>query len=123
MRSFRLDRILKVEPRPAAFARPAGFDALGYLTQSMAAMPRAHPVEIVLHTDLKTASAHFFGAFGVLEQVDGGVLLRCSTDHVDWFAGHLASLPFGFEVRGPDLLRASVAKLGERLLRMAGTLR
>ncbi|HEX8615871.1 MAG TPA: YafY family protein [Telluria sp.] len=123
MRSFRLDRVLKVEPRPVSFARPPGFDALGYLTVSMASMPREHPVEIVLLTDLKTASAHFFAAFGVLEQIDGGVLLRCSTDHIDWFAGHLASLPFDVEVRAPDLLRASLAKLAERLLRMAGGLR
>ncbi|RSZ60775.1 YafY family transcriptional regulator [Massilia atriviolacea] len=122
MRSFRLDRILKVETRPVSFARPAGFDALGYLTRSMASMPREHPVEIVLHTDLQTASAHFFGALGVLEQIDGGVLLRCSTDHVDWFAGHLAGLPFEFEVRAPALLRASLARLGERLLRTAGAL-
>lgn len=122
MRSFRIDRIVKAEPRPVSFARPAGFDALGYLTQSMATMPRQHPVEIVLFTDLQSASAHFFGAPGVLEQIDGGVLLRCSTDHIDWFARHLAGLPFDFAVRSPDLLRASLAKLGERLLRMAGAL-
>ena len=49
-----------------------------------------------------------------------GVILRCSTDHVEWFAGHLASMPFEFLVRTPDSLRASLARLGERLLRMAG---
>ncbi|MDQ1811897.1 YafY family protein [Massilia sp. CCM 9210] len=123
MRSFRLDRIVKAEPRPVSFARPSGFDALGYLTRSMATMPRAHPVEVLLRTDLKTASAHFFDALGVFEQIDEGVLLRCSTDHPDWFAGHLAGMPFEFEVRTPDVLRDSVARLGERLLRMAGALR
>jgi len=121
MRSFRLDRVVKVEPRQALFERPRGFDALDYLRQSMASMPRAHPVEVLLQTDLKTASAHFFDAFGLFEQTAQGVILRCSTDHVEWFAGHLASMPFDFEVRTPDSLRASLARLGERLLRMAGS--
>lgn len=120
MRSFRLDRVVKVEPRQALFERPRGFDALDYLRQSMANMPRAHPVEVLLRTDLKTASAHFFDAFGLFEQTTDGVILRCSTDHVEWFAGHLASMPFDFEVRTPDSLRASLSRLGERLLRMAG---
>jgi predicted DNA-binding transcriptional regulator YafY len=122
MRSFRLDRIVRVEPRSATFARPQGFDALDYLRRSMATMPRAHPVEVLLKTDLKTASSHFFDAIGVFEQTDDGVVLRCSTDHVDWFAAHLASMPFDFVVRSPDALRSSLAKLGERLLRMAGAL-
>ena len=120
MRSFRLDRIVKVEQRQAVFERPQGFDALAYLRESMATMPRAHPVEVLLRTDLKTASSHFFDAIGVFEQVADGVVLRCSTDHVDWFAAHLASMPFEFEVRTPDGLRAGLARLGERLLRLAG---
>lgn len=119
MRSFRLDRVVKVEPRPASFARPDGFDALVHLRQSMATMPRAHPVEVLLMTDLQTASKYFFDALGVFEQAPDGVILRCSTDHVDWFAGHLASMPFDFTVRGPDLLRDSLARLAERLLRLA----
>ncbi|NHZ98000.1 YafY family protein [Massilia sp. CCM 8734] len=123
MRSFRIDRIVKVEPRPVSFARPAGFDALGYLNQSLAVMQREHAVEVLLHTDLKTASAHFHGALGVFDQAPDGVLLRCTTDDLDWFAGHLAGLPFDFAVRAPDQLRASLAKLAERLLRLAGTLR
>lgn len=120
MRSFRLDRILKVEARSTAFARPAGFDALRHLRQAFASMPRAHAVEVLLHTDLKTASAHFFEALGVFEQVEQGVLLRSNTDSMAWFAGHLAGLPFDFEVRTPAALRETVAALGQRLLRLAG---
>jgi predicted DNA-binding transcriptional regulator YafY len=122
MRSFRLDRIVRVEPRPVSFARPAGFDALLHLRESMATMQRTHAIEVLLLTDLKTASGHFFDAIGVFEQVDEGVILRCSTDHIDWFASHLAGMPFEFAVRTPDALRASVSRLGERLLRMAAAL-
>ena len=34
----------------------------------------------------------------------------------DWIARYLASLPFPFEVLGPDLVREEVAALGRRLL-------
>ena len=34
--------------------------------------------------------------------------------------GHLASVPFEFEVREPDILRAAVVRVGERLMRLAG---
>jgi len=119
MRSFRLDRIVRTEPRAANFARPEGFDALDYLRRSFNNMPRAHPVEVLLHTDLKTASRHFFNDVGLFEQTADGVLLRTSCDDLDWFAGHLAGMPCDFTVRTPSTLRDSVARLGERLLRSA----
>jgi predicted DNA-binding transcriptional regulator YafY len=119
MRSFRLDRITRVEARPASFQRPAGFDALAILRTNMANMPRQHAVEVLLHADLQTASKHFFDALGLFEQAADGVILRTQTDHVDWFAGHLASMPFDFEIRSPQVLRDSVAQLGARLLRLA----
>ena len=119
MRSFRIDRIVKVEARAASFQRPSGFDALAMLRTSMASMPRKYPVEVLLHADLKTASSHFFDALGVFEQTADGVVMRTQTDHVDWFAGHLASMPFDFEIRSPDALRDSVERLGQRLLKLA----
>lgn len=119
MRSFRLDRILRVEPRAASFARPAGFDALRHLRAAFASMPRAYAVEVLLKTDLNTASRHFFEALGVFEQQDGGVLLRSNTDSLDWFAGHLAGLPFDFDVHTPVSLRDTLAALGQRLQRLA----
>ncbi|MES2128182.1 MAG: YafY family protein [Pseudomonadota bacterium] len=118
MRSFRLDRIVRVETRPVSFARPARFDALAHLRESLAQMTRAFPVEVLLKTTLDAASKHFFDAIGTFEQVDGGVILYSQTDHIDWFASQLASVPFEFEVRAPESLRVAVQKVGERLLRM-----
>ena len=115
MRSFRLDRIVRTAPRAASFVRPDGFDALAYLRDSFKTMVRAHQVQVLCDTDLQTASTHFFNDAGLFEQAADGVLLRAYTDHLDWFAGHLASMPFGFRVLGPEPLRASVARLAERL--------
>lgn len=118
MRSFRLDRIVKVETRAASFQRPPGFDALTHLRESLATMARGHAVEVLLKTDLQTASKHFFDAIGVFDQQEDGVMLRSHTDHIDWFARHLCSMPFDFQILSPVALRTSVAKAARRLLHL-----
>lgn len=119
MRSFRLDRVLKAETRAASFEPPPCLNPLAQLRRAMATVTRAHAVEILLHTDLATASEHFAADIGQFEQTADGVVLRSETDHIDWFAGHLASMPFEFEIRSPAALRESLVRLGERLLRHA----
>jgi predicted DNA-binding transcriptional regulator YafY len=121
LRSFRLDRIIHVEPRPASFEPPALFDALAHLRASVATIPRAHRVEVLLRTDLKTAGSHFFDAIGTFEQAGDAVLLRSQTDHIDWFANQLARVPFEFEIRAPLALRTAVVGVAQRLLRLAGS--
>ena len=119
LRSFRLDRVLSVQPCDASFARPADFDALAHLTYSLATLPRAHAVDVVLETDLATAQRHLFPSIGVLEWMDDAVLLRAQVDDLDWFARELARLPFVFNIRRPGALREAVAALGRRLLALA----
>jgi len=120
MRSFRLDRIIRTEPRASQFVRPPGFDALAYLRAAFRSMPRAHQVQVVLHTDLENASAAWRDTAALFEPDAGGVLLRTETDHTDWFAARLCQMPCEFTVLGPPALQASVARLGQRLLRAGG---
>jgi predicted DNA-binding transcriptional regulator YafY len=120
LRSFRLDRVLSVRLRDATFARPRDFDALAHLTYSLATLPRAHAVDIVLETDLATAQRHLFPSVAVLEWTDDAVLLRAQVDDLDWFARELAHLPFRFRIRRPAALRGAVAALGRRLVKLAG---
>lgn len=116
LRSFRLDRVLSVQPLPASFGRPAGFDALAHLSSSLVNMPRAHPVEVLLHTDLDGASRALFYPLGTLEPHPEGVLLRARTDHLGWFARELARLPFDFSIHGPDALHQEMRTLAGRIL-------
>ncbi|WP_048305043.1 WYL domain-containing protein, partial [Pseudomonas aeruginosa] len=57
---------------------------------------------------------------GLLAEVDGGTLLRASTDDLDWFARRLCGLPFDFEVRQPLELREPLRRQAERVLRNLG---
>jgi predicted DNA-binding transcriptional regulator YafY len=112
LRSFRLDRVRDATPLPASFRRPDGFDALARLRESIALLPRAHAIAVLLECDLAAARLAFPAEFGLLEPADGGVLLRTSADDLDWFARRLCALPFGFRILEPGALRdALVAHL------------
>lgn len=119
LRSFRLDRVADVHPLEQFFSRPAGFDALEQLVRGIATMPHAHDIEVLLRTDLPTARRAFSLAFGVLEPMDGGVLLRTGADDLAWFAVQLAGLRFDFEIRTPAALRVELGRCAKRLQALA----
>jgi predicted DNA-binding transcriptional regulator YafY len=116
LRSLRLDRIRQVVALPASFAVPQGFDALAYLEDRLAQLPRAHAIEVLLLTDLPTASLQLFNGLGLLQPESEGVLLKAQADDLDWFARELSRLPFGFRVLKPQALAAAVRGNANRLL-------
>lgn len=118
LRSFRLDRVTEVRLSAARFTRPQGFDAAAYLKASIATIPRALAVEVLLKADLSTVLAMLPESAGVFEPTADGVLLRTYSDSLEWIARRLAALPCTFEVRAPDALRAAVRDHALRLLAM-----
>jgi predicted DNA-binding transcriptional regulator YafY len=119
LRSFRLDRILEVKLTETHFKRPPDFDALTYLMQKMATLPRQFPFEILLKTDLIRAQNETLDLFGVLEPGEDGLLFRGSTDDLDWLARELAKLPFNFVVHQPGQLRIALRNRAMELAKLA----
>jgi predicted DNA-binding transcriptional regulator YafY len=119
LRSFRLDRIERIDLADAHFAAPESFDALAYLAHGVATLPRAISVVVLLKTDLKTARAELFEAIGVFQPCAEGVLLHSQADDLVWYARQLSRLPFAFEVREPDALRGALVTCAHTLLRAA----
>jgi len=116
LRSFRLDRVQDVQLLDFKFSRPSDFDAMQHLTFSIASIPRAIAVEILLKTDLRTALEEMGDSIGLFESCEQGVLLRSRTDSIDWYARQLAKLPFAFEIRQPSELGAALRICAEHLL-------
>jgi predicted DNA-binding transcriptional regulator YafY len=83
-------------------------------------MPRAHAVEVLLHTDLDRARRETLDAFGIFTPEGDAVRLSAQTDSLDWFARELSRLSFDFDVLAPAALRAAVRRQGARLRRLAG---
>lgn len=119
LRSFRLDRVEEVAMLEASFIRPEDFDASAHLNFSIATLPRATAVEVLLKTDIKTAMGELGENIGLFEPCAGGVLFKTRTDGLDWFARQLARVSFGFEIHEPTALRESLKVHAVRLLALA----
>jgi predicted DNA-binding transcriptional regulator YafY len=118
LRSFRLDRILSLEVGSASFERPADFDVLAHVLGSIATMPGAHQVEVLMKTTLERARQIISPEAGTLEETDEGVIFRRQGYELEWIAYFLIHLDFPVFVRQPPELRDLVRQFSERALRM-----
>jgi predicted DNA-binding transcriptional regulator YafY len=117
LRTFRVDRMRRpAVSKQAATPRPEGFDAVAYVSRSLARTPWRHEVEVVLDLTVEQATRRLPATLAELSEEDGRTLLRMRVGSLDWTARILAGLDCDFTVVRPEELRASVRKLGDRLL-------
>jgi predicted DNA-binding transcriptional regulator YafY len=117
MRTFRVDRMRRaaVAKQPAV-APPEGFDAVTYISRSLARTPWRHEVEVLLDLALDEATRRLPATLAELVEADGGTLLRMRVGSLDWMAGILAGLDCSFAIHEPEELRASVRAVADRLV-------
>jgi predicted DNA-binding transcriptional regulator YafY len=119
LRALRADRFKQVRLAGRAEPVPHAFDAVAFVSRSLARVPWTHEVEVVLHTDLATAARRFPPTLAELEPTtDGGAdrtVLRLRADSLDWAAGLLAAAGCDFTVKSPDALKAALRRLAKRL--------
>jgi predicted DNA-binding transcriptional regulator YafY len=116
LRTFRVDRMKRTAiGAQAALAPPEGFDAVAYVTRSLARVPWPHAVEVLLDLPLEEATRRLPATLAELAEADGGTLLRMRVGSLDWTASVLAGLGCDFTILEPDELRTSVRALADRL--------
>ena len=116
VRSFRLDRIGRIDTTDVGFEPPENFDAARHLTFSIASLPRSVAVEIVFEADTTTVLTELDESLGLFEARDGQTLMRARTDSINWLARQLAGLSFGFRIVEPAALRVALRRHAEGLL-------
>jgi predicted DNA-binding transcriptional regulator YafY len=115
MRTFRLDRILDIEPTRESFEAPEGFDLMDEIHRSMASVPYRWSAEVRLEISLEEARRLVNPSVGAVEAMDGGVRLRIGADDLDWIVRRLSLLGVAFTVLDPPELRDAVLKEAARL--------
>ena len=108
VRIFRVDRVLNAVLQDETFTPPKPFDALTYLNRAFATIPALYTAEVLLKTDLQTASREVFPAPVTLESRPKGVLMRCTTDGFGWLARMLCRFEFDWEVKAPLELKTAL---------------
>jgi predicted DNA-binding transcriptional regulator YafY len=115
-RTFRIDRMSSTTVgRETAFAPPDGFDAVAYVSGSLARVPWTWEVEVVLDLPIESASARIPATLAELAEEGGRTLLRMRVESLDWTTRFLAGLGCSFTIRRPEELRASLRELAARL--------
>jgi predicted DNA-binding transcriptional regulator YafY len=120
LRTFRLDRMVALDSIEGSFERPVDFDVLGQVLASLATMPGAYPVEVLMQTSIENARRVIPPATGTLEEVQDGVILRRSATQLEWIASFLLSLDFPVRVLQPPELRAILLAIAVKARQIAG---
>ncbi|MFI0369734.1 helix-turn-helix transcriptional regulator [Actinomadura sp. 1N219] len=115
IRTFRVDRVVSAEPGAARFEIPGGVDPVQHVTRSLARVPYAHEVEVLLETTLDQARRRVPATTATLTEQDGGVVMLARAERLDGMARMLAGLGFPFVVRRPAELRGHVLDLARTL--------
>ena len=96
------------------------------MQQALATTPYGWTVEVLLETTLAEARQWLPPVVGTLENVPGGVLLRCQASRLDRVAQHLVGLPWPAVVQQPpeliDELRGAADRLARCIERSAKSL-
>ncbi|WP_375056803.1 helix-turn-helix transcriptional regulator [Zobellella sp. DQSA1] len=116
LRSFRLDRMRDVSLLDTSFERPADFNAAEHFQESLATAWPHQPVKVLLHTNAEGAADLLHCSEATLEPCADGVLLRTSTDSLDWCARWLAGLPMPVVPLEPPELKDALRRHAEQLL-------
>jgi predicted DNA-binding transcriptional regulator YafY len=114
-RALRADRFGAVRLGGPGRPPPPGFDAVAFVSRTLARVPWTHSVEVLLHQPVDRARDRFPPTLAELEPAGAHTLLRMRAESLDWVAGLLAAAGCGFEIRRPEALRDSVRALAERL--------
>jgi predicted DNA-binding transcriptional regulator YafY len=120
LRTFRVDRMLRLRVLDgAADDQPDGFDAVAYVSTSLARVPWGWDVEVTLDLPLDEAVRRVPATLAELVDEEGTTVLRMRADSLDWAANVLARLGCLFSIRKPDELRTSIRALADRLAESA----
>lgn len=106
VRVFRADRVLHAELRQERFTPPTGFDCVRQVLHSLASVPYAWAVEVLLETTLWDVRRRISPTLAMVEETPEGVVLRAQAESLRWMAGLLISMECPFIVRRPPELDA-----------------
>lgn len=115
LRTFRIDRITSVVPRPSTFTVPGDFDPVAHVASSLVRAPFRWEVEVLIDGPLDEVARRLPMTTAALTPQPDGVLMIARAERLDGMAQLLASLGWPFTIHRPDELRDALKELAQRL--------
>jgi predicted DNA-binding transcriptional regulator YafY len=120
LRTFRLDRIISLEPSERTFERPADFDVLAHVLRSITTINGVDQIEVLMETTMERAKEVVPPYMGTLEQSERGVIFRRAAYQMEWIAHFLLNVDFPVQVIQPVKLREMLRQIAVKALQIAG---
>lgn len=116
-RTFRIDRIDRVDVLATTFATPAGLDIVAAVEQSLALSRPEWAVTLLFHGPVAEVEQWIPRHLGVCEPVDDATTqVRSSSTNLDYFVLRISDHPFRMSVVEPAELRTAFVRRAERML-------
>lgn len=120
-RTFRLDRILRVERTGHGVHLVDPPDPVSYVSASISTAPYRYRARVVVHAAAEVVARAVPPSVGVIEEIDAGrCRLELGADDLDYLAVELGALGHDFDVEEPSELRTHLAEMADRLRRATG---
>lgn len=119
-RTFRVDRIRRVDVLPASFEMPDGLDVISAIEQSLAMSWQEWQIEIIVHAPIDHVADAIPRQMAVLEELpDDRTRLKASTSNLQWFGSRILFMPYVMEIISPPELREVASDHAARLQAIA----
>jgi predicted DNA-binding transcriptional regulator YafY len=118
VRTFRLDRVVRVAVQDGQFQVPAGFDPVSVVTEAVSGASYPHAVSVRVRGAEREVRMRMPGLVAAIEPVagePGWVRVRWRAERLDWVPAVLAGLGRPFVIEEPEELRDRVRALAGQL--------
>lgn len=119
LRVFRLDRIRVVNLLADRFERPTKVPPLDLVLRAIARTPGRWEVIVQLETSMERAQQLVSPSFALLEPREGGVLMHCYVQQLDWLARMLLGFDCPLTIIAPEEMRVAMREIALRALELA----
>ena len=115
-RTFRIDRIRRVDLLESAFVRPDDLDVRAAVMASLALVRSDYQVDVEVHAPREAVREFVNPDFAVLEPIDEeSTRLISAAESLQWFAWRLSSIPFPMRIVSPPELVEAFRAFGDRM--------
>lgn len=119
-RTFRIDRIRRMDVLPISFEMPEDLDVIRAIQESLALSWQDWKVELIVHAPKCEVEEYLPGHWAILEEIsEDRTRLTASSSNLDFFAGRAFALPYPLTIVSPPELRELARKHAEHLLAAA----
>lgn len=119
-RTFRIDRIRRIDLMESAFVAPADLDVRAAVMASLALVRSDYQVDVEIHAPAAAVREFISPDLAVLEAIDDETTrLISATESLTWFTWRLSNIPFPMRVVSPPELVEAVRAFGNRMLAIA----